>query len=62
MNLNEFAFNIKGFPLFPETFPLDPLDLLPPSNEITTLNFQLERLSLDIHTQSLRIEIERAKR
>ena len=53
---NEFVFNIDRFPLFPETFQLDLRFLL------TLLNSQLEKLSINVHTQSLLVEIERAKR
>ena len=58
---NAFTLYIEGLPLFPETFPLDPLTSAPPLNEIALQNSQLERLSLDVHIQSLCVEIECAK-
>ena len=36
----------------------NPLDMLPPHPEISTLTTQIKKLNLDIHTQSLRIEVE----
>ena len=61
MNTNEFDFINEGFPLLPETLLLNPPDLLSLSNEIIALNSQLERLYIVIHTQSLRVEVEKAK-
>ena len=46
---------------FPEMIPLDPPNLCPISNEVVFLSSQLERLSIDVHTHSLRVAIERAK-
>jgi len=60
-NNNDLTSNLEGFPLFPEIFLLDTPDLHPSSNEISFLGSQLEKLTLDTHTQSLRIEIEHVK-
>ena len=63
MNMDyDSLFNVEGFATFPDIFPLNPPDLLPPSNEIALLNTELEKLSLDVHTQSLRVKIEKVKR
>ena len=56
--LNEF----DEMTFLSELVPLEPPNLCPISNEITSLNTQLERLSLDVRTQSFRVAIERAKR
>ena len=62
MSYGDLILNELEFPLFPETFPADPPDLLLPPNEIVSLTAQVERMNIDIHTQSLRIEVERVKK
>ena len=61
MEFNNFDFSNEGFPILPETLSLNPPDLLSPPNDIAALTSQIEKLSIDINTQSLRVEIERAK-
>ena len=56
---NDFLFDDKMSPIFPETVPIDHPDIFPPLNEIASLSAQINRLNIDVHTQSLRIEVER---
>ena len=64
----DFLFNADCFPLFPENpdlLPLiteNPVDMFPSHPDTLSLNSQLERLNLDVHTQSLRVVVEKAKR
>ena len=55
MEFNEFDLTNEGFPIFPETLLLNPPDPLSPPNEIAALTSQIEKLTIDINTQSLRI-------
>ena len=55
---NDILIDLNKIPFFPETIPPN---LCPTLNEIISLNSQLEKLSIDVYTQSLRVEIERAK-
>ena len=45
-----------------DMFPIEPPNLLAPFIDLTPLSTQLDGMHLDIQTQSLRIEVERAKR
>ena len=64
----DFLFNDNRFPLFsvnivlPPLITENPLDIFSPHPDILALNSQLEQLNLDIHTQSLRVEVKMAKR
>ena len=62
MNCNDLFLEELNFLLFPEPFPIDPPNFLTPFNEIISLIKQVESLSIDIHTQSLPIEVEWVKR
>ena len=42
-------------------YPFSPPNLYPTPDEVASLNLQLEQLSFDVHTQCLRVAIERAK-
>ena len=48
--------------LFNDVFPLEPPFMTLLHSDITTINSRSKHLSLEINTQSLRIEVERAKR
>ena len=62
-NFDDLFNDLNEVPLFPELImPLSPPNLCPVSEEISLLNSPLEHLSLDVHRQSLRVTIERAKR
>ena len=61
MNFNDLLIDNQGFPLFPEIFLVDPPQLFTPSNETCPLLSQLEHLTVDCHTQLVRIEVERVK-
>ena len=61
MNLNEFLLNDQEVPLFPGIFPVEPFNLTHSFSDITTLNSQLENLSIEVHTKSIWIEVERVK-
>ena len=56
--INDF----NELPLFPEVVPLGPPNLYSVPDEVASLSSQLEQLSIDVHTQSLRVAIEIAKR
>ena len=49
-------------PFLPDIFPMEPPRSKPSYLDLATLNSQMEHLSLTVNTQSLRIEVERAKR
>ena len=61
-NFDVLLNELNDMPLFPEIIPSSPPNLCPMSEEISLLNSRLEHLSLDVHTQSFRVTIERAKR
>jgi len=42
--------------------PLGPPNIYPVPNKAASLSSQLEKLSIEVHTQSVRVAIERAKR
>ena len=48
--------------LFPELFPIETIELFPTFNSLDILNDQIAKLTIDINTQALKIEIERTKR
>ena len=48
--------------LFPELFSLDPSGMFLQSDEIASLSAQIKHLNLDMHTQSIRVEVEKVKR
>jgi len=56
---NALLLNDEGCPIFPEILPISPVDLLPTFCDIAALNEQIEKLSIDINTQSFRVEVER---
>ena len=63
MLLNEnILTDFDDITIFPELLLIDPPNLCPTSNEITSLSFHLEMLPIEVQTQSLRVMIERAKR
>ena len=59
---NNILTDIDEMPFFCEMIPSDPPNICPMPNEMIALNKQLDKFSIDINTQSLRIGIERAKR
>ena len=56
--INDF----NELPIFPEVMPFDPQNRYPVPDEVASLNSRLEQLSIDVHTQSLRVAIKCAKR
>ena len=62
MSINDIELIECGFPLFPEEFPIDLPILTPSFANLTALSNQFEGLRLDVYIQSLRIEVELAKR
>ena len=62
LSLDDMINDFNEIPLFPKMMPLDPPNLYLLPNEVASLSSQLERLSIDVHTQSLRVAFERAKR
>ena len=46
----------------PELIPLENINLFPSYHDIATLSDQIAKLSIDLYTQSLRIEVEKTKR
>ena len=50
LNNDLIFYNASMSPLFPE------------NPDITLLNSQLEQLNVDVHTQSLQVEVEKVKR
>ena len=62
MNFNDLLSEDMTFPSFPEAFPTNLPLLFASSNNICPLFSQIEQLSLDLHIQSLRVEVERVKR
>ena len=54
--------NFPEGPLFNDVFPVEPPFMIPTHLDLVTLNSRLEHLSLEVNTQSLWIEVERAKR
>jgi len=62
LHLDDLINDFIEIPLFPEIMPFDPPNLYPIPNEVASLSSQLEKLSIEVHTQSLRVAIKRAKR
>ena len=63
MNFIANAIDIdEGYHLLPKLFPIETVDLFPTFSDIAALNDQIAKLSIDLNTQALRIEIERTKR
>jgi len=62
MNYDDLLLNEINFPLFPESFSVDLPNLFVPFNKVAALTKQVKSLSIDFHTQTLRIEVERVKR
>ena len=54
--------NFPEVSLFNDVFSLEPPFMTPSQLDLVKMNSRLEHLSLEINTQSLRIEVERAKR
>ena len=52
MNFNELLMDDQGFPFLLEIFPTDPFFCL----------YHQAKLNVELHTQSLRVEVERVKR
>ena len=62
MNMNVFDLNNNDkYTIDPKLFPVEPIDILFPSDEIASLSTQVEKFHIDVHTQSLQIEVERVK-
>ena len=57
MNNSDLFYDIDMSPLFSdypnELFPINPADMFPQNTEIIALNSQLDRLNLEVHTESL---------
>ena len=62
MSYNNLLIDELKVPLFPDTILINPPDLTSPSNEIISLTAEVERLNINIHTQSLCVDIEKVKR
>ena len=63
MDINDdILLNNEGCPILPEIAPLDPVDLFPTYHDITAISDCIEKLSIYVNTQSLRVEIEKIKR
>jgi len=63
MSFNNTNINLNDeYPVLPDLIPLESIDLVPPYLDITTLNDGITSLSIELNTQSLRIEIEKTKR
>ena len=62
MNYNNLFIEGLDFPLFYESFPSNPPNITLPPDDINTLSKQVESLPIDLHTQALRIEVQKAKR
>ena len=48
--------------LMSESLPLIPVDLFPSTDDMILLNNKIDQLTVDVNTQSLRIELEKLKR
>ena len=60
MNIDEFTY-IQFIPVFSDEFPVHLPVLASLLIDLTQINSKLEGLQLDTRTQSLQIEVERAK-
>ena len=62
MSFNNTNINLNDeYPVLPDLIPLESIDLFPSYLDITTLNDLITSLSIELYTQSLRIEIEKTK-
>jgi len=59
---DELLINDKGCPILTELLPIDSVDLFPEHDHIITLSNRVEQLSIEVNTQSLKVEIEKIKR
>ena len=63
IDFNNSEVNInEGCLLLPELYPFETVELFPTYRDIDALNVQIAKLSIDLNTQALSIEIERTKR
>jgi len=62
MNSNDIALNHDDVEFLNEPLPFLPADLFPSTDDMLTLNKQIELLNLDMNTQSLKVEVEKLKR
>jgi len=65
MTINNNEFNLHDLDdvmLCPELFPIGPPNMNPLTSEIASLNHQMEKMTIETHTQKLRQLIERTKR
>ena len=62
MNVNdETLLTDDNYSLLTEMLPLNPMDLFPTPDDVTTLSKQIEPLNLEVNTQNLKVEIEKLK-
>jgi len=62
MNVNDEAFLIDDeYPSLTEMLPLDPMDLIPIPDDVSTLSRQFEQLNIEVNTQNFKVEIEELK-
>ena len=59
MKMNDLLYNDADNLIFPDVFPIEPPSLMTSLSDINVLSSRLEHLSLEVNTQSLRIEVER---
>ena len=63
MSFNNNNLNLNDeCPVLPDLIPLESIDLFPSYLDITILYDRITSLSIELNTQSLRIEIEKTKR
>ena len=57
MNFNDTLPENLNFPIFTDVFHCEPPVLFASSKDINPLTSQVKQLSLDLHTQALRVEV-----
>ena len=63
MNYNNINLNLTDeCPRLHDMIPFENIDLFPSYHDIAILNDQIAKLTIDLNTQSLRIEVEKTKR
>ena len=65
MTIDIYEFDIHGLNeimLCPDIFPVEPPNVNPLTSEIASLNHQMEKMTIETHSQKLRQIIERTKR
>ena len=60
---NDFDFdNFDTMMLWPDLFPIEPSNTNPTTSEMASVSLQMEKMTIEVHTQKLRQMIERTKR